>query len=108
VHSLRSSRFKQNVICLKCDLSKAFDRMRWDFIIFVLRSYGFPVAYFHWISSCLSSASFTILFNGSENGFIKPCRGLIQGCAMSPYLFVLGMDVLSRFLNFQVTGLLGE
>jgi Reverse transcriptase (RNA-dependent DNA polymerase) len=102
VHFLRSSRFKHNIFCLKCDLSKAFDRIRWDFIISVLRCYGFPAVYIHWISFCLSSASFTILFNGRGDGFIKPSRGLRQGCAMSPYLFVLVMDVLFKLLNFQV------
>jgi Reverse transcriptase (RNA-dependent DNA polymerase) len=85
VQSFGTSRFKYPAFCLKCDLSKAFDRLRWDFVNFVLQCYGFPPVYISWVNACVSSARFSILFNG--DGFIQPSQGLRQGCAMSPYLF---------------------
>lgn len=37
-----------------------------------------------------------ILMNGEPTNFFKMNRGLIQGCALSPQLFILVMDTLSR------------
>lgn len=43
-----------------------------------------------------------MVVNGVGDGFLKPKSGLRQGCALSPYMFILGMDLLTRHLQFQV------
>ncbi|KAJ4758242.1 RNA-directed DNA polymerase (reverse transcriptase)-related family protein [Rhynchospora pubera] len=101
MHSFRKRSFNQHAFAFKCDLSKAFDRMEWNFVESVLVSYGFLGDYIQWISSCITSAQFRILFSGRADGFIKPTRGLRQGCTMSPYLFILAMDVLWRMLELD-------
>ncbi|KAJ4789072.1 RNA-directed DNA polymerase (reverse transcriptase)-related family protein [Rhynchospora pubera] len=100
MHSINSANYSTDSFCYKCDLSKAFDRMNWVFIFRVLAIYGFPGMYIEWIKACVTTARFSILFNGKADGFIEPKRGLRQGCALSPYLFILCMDVLSRMLDF--------
>lgn len=67
-----------------------------------MKKFGFPVLFIHWILECISSSKFSVLVNGSPYGFFGAKRGIRQGCPMSPYLFVMVMEVLSALLKKQV------
>ena len=45
-----------------------------------------------------------ILINDTLVGFFRSARGFHQGDPLSPYLFVLGMDILSRLINKAMEG----
>ncbi|GKA03716.1 reverse transcriptase domain, reverse transcriptase zinc-binding domain protein [Tanacetum coccineum] len=55
----------------------------------VMRQMGFGYKWLAWIKSCLSSASISILVNGSPSKEFKMEKGLRQGDSLSHFLFLL-------------------
>ncbi|XP_048604867.1 uncharacterized protein LOC125582291 [Brassica napus] len=92
---------------LKVDLRKAFDCVRWDFILSSLRALAIPESYICLITECLSTASFSVSVNGISGGFFKSTKGITQRDPLSPYLFVLAMECLSRLLlsRYEMCGI---
>jgi len=48
---------------------------------------------------CISIVEHHIIFNGDRIGPITPERGLIQGCPLSPYLYLLCAEGLSAIIK---------
>ena len=93
---------------LKVDLKKAFDSINWSFIFLILRALCFPDSYINLISQCITTTRFSVAVNGELGGYFKGARGLRQGDPLSPYLYVLAMEVLGQMLNKNYsTGLIG-
>lgn len=88
---------------MKIDLRKAYDSLSWEFIREVLVSLNFPQKFIHWLMLCITTARYSVVLNGNAVGYFKGGRGIRQGDPVSPYVFVLCMEVLSRMLKTATT-----
>ena len=67
---------KHGYMAMKLDMSKAYDRVEWNFLIKIMERMGFHPKWIGWIYECVSTVSFSIMVNGEPRGRIVSSRGL--------------------------------
>lgn len=98
LHSLSRKKGQRGGFILKVDLEKAYDRVEWGFLSEVLKCIGFKPELIQLITDCFSSTQLAVSWNGETLESFNPSRGLRQRDSLSPYLFVLCMEVLSQMI----------
>ena len=90
------SRLKASLRGLLCklDIEKAYDHVNWNHLIAMMDKMGFGSKWLGWIRWCISMIRFSILVNSSPFGFFSSSRGLKQEDPLSPYFFILVMEIL--------------
>jgi hypothetical protein len=86
-------------LLLKIDIARAFDSVAWPFLLELLKHMGFPLVGREWVAALLSSASTKILLNGNLGGRIYHMKELRQRDPLSPFLFLLVMEVLDTLMR---------
>jgi len=67
-----------------------------------MRKMAFPVLWRKWIKECVSTATASVLVNGSPTDEFHLERGLRQGDPLSPFLFLLDVEGLNVMMSEMV------
>lgn len=86
-------------VVIKLDMAKAYDRVSWFFLMKVLRKVGFSEYFVDMIWRLLANNYYFVMINGKPHGFFHSTRGVKQGEPLSPVLFIILSEVLTRALN---------
>lgn len=60
---------------------------------------GFPPLYISWIKECLPTPSYYVKINGTFEGFFEDMKAIRKEDALSPYFFMICMEILSKMLD---------
>ncbi|XP_016192211.1 uncharacterized protein LOC107633090 [Arachis ipaensis] len=93
---------KKQAAIIKLDFQKAYDRVRWSFVDIVLQKMGFSLRWRTWVKEYVTTASMSVFINGSPSKPFRMKRGLRQRDPLSPFLFVLVVDVLHKMVGEAV------
>ena len=90
---------KTDHLIVKLDISKAYDKVEWEFLRWIMMKIGLPKQWVNLAIETVQTATYSILINGEPNGFITPTRGIRQGDLLSLYLFLLCAEGLSSLIR---------
>lgn len=79
-------------------LLKAFDTLKWDFLLWVMHRYCFSSTFCQWISNILSSARISIFHNGSRLVISTALMGFVKGILYHRYCLELIRTSLANIL----------
>ena len=100
LHRIRNKRKrKTGHMAVKLDISKAYDRVEWEFLRRIMLKIGLPNQWDQLAMEMVCTASYSILLNGEPTGFITPSRGIKQRDPLSPYLFLMCAEGLSSLIQ---------
>ena len=81
------------------DFRKGFDTLEWPLVQYILRRYNFGTQLRKWIEIFYTNVETAVLNNGFATNWFKPSSGVRQGCPLTPFLFILTVELMSNRIH---------
>jgi len=86
IHFMKmDTRGNDKFVSIKLDISKAYNRMDWEYLKEVMIKMGFNQKWLQWMVMCIESVNYNVLVNGEHVGPVIPECGLRQVDPLSLY-----------------------
>lgn len=86
-------------IFFKIDFAKAYAMIDWGYLDMIMDCFGFHAKWRKWMRECVTTASTSVLVNGSPIDDFCLERGLRQGDPLSPFLFLIAAEGLNILMK---------
>ena len=86
-------------LLLLIDFEKAFDSIAWSFIHKVLHFFNFGESIKRWISVFYNNIKSCVIVNSHLSSWFELGRGCRQGDPLSPYIFILCVEILAHLIR---------
>jgi hypothetical protein len=90
---------REGGIILKLDFEKAYDKINWDFLFEVIKQRGFCDRWCNWVKAVVASGTLSVKINNSRGSYFKSRKGVRLGDPLSPLLFNLAADCLTKMVQ---------
>ena len=105
--TIDAKNFNINDFLVTMDIEKAFDSLNHSFLLAVLKNFSFGTSFINLIEAILKKPKSCVINGGKTTQYFPLNRGARQGDPISPYLFILVMEVLFTLIknNEKIQGL---